>query len=40
MYLNVRDGKKFNFAATGHVNAREAFYLVNTQANASKGGGN
>ena len=30
MFLNVRDGKKFNFAATGHVNAREAFYLVNT----------
>ena len=31
MYLNVRDAKKFNFAAIGNVNAREAFYLLNTQ---------
>lgn len=31
MFLNVRDAKKFNFASIGNVNAREAFYLLNTQ---------
>jgi hypothetical protein len=35
MFLNVRDAKKFNFAASGHVNAREAFYLVNMQQSQS-----
>lgn len=31
MFLNARDNKKFNFASSGHVNVREAFYLVNSQ---------
>ncbi len=33
MLLTVRDAKNFNFAACGHVNARESFYLLNSQPN-------